>query len=88
MIFWPFLDNSTTSCHYCYVCRVGIRLDSVRARLTDFRSGIVEVLYGDLWSYVCVTDNDWSMREANVVCRELGYTGKDNNNYYYDYIFI
>ncbi|XP_019852771.1 PREDICTED: scavenger receptor cysteine-rich type 1 protein M160-like [Amphimedon queenslandica] len=52
-----------------------IRLDSVRARLTDIRSGIVEVLYGDQWSYVCVTNNDWSLPEANVVCRELGYTG-------------
>ena len=56
---------------------VGIRLDSVKVRLTDIRSGIVEVLYGDQWSYVCVTDNDWSIPEANVVCRELGYTGKE-----------
>ena len=54
-----------------------IRLESMKLRLSSPGSGLVEVLYGDEWGYVCVSNsNNWRLSEANVVCRELGYSGK------------
>ena len=40
----------------------------------DFTSGIVQLYFDDQWGNIC---DDFSFRseEANVVCRQLGYTG-------------
>jgi len=45
------------------------------ARLVDGESkseGRVEINYKGNWGTVC-QDKDWSINEANVICRDLGY---------------
>ena len=52
------------------------RLSSGHLRLTNGyvpSTGRVEIWYSDQWNTVC--DNSWSITDARVVCRQLGYQG-------------
>lgn len=45
--------------------------------------GRVEIKYRNSWGTIC--DDHWTLREANVVCRSLGYgsaAGATKNAYY------
>ena len=46
----------------------------------DVYRGRVEVLYNGVWGRIC-EDEDWSIRESDVVCRQLGYDGALLNAY-------
>jgi len=37
------------------------------------REGLVQVYLNNTWVWVC--DQQWDKQDADVVCRELGYTG-------------
>ena len=40
---------------------------------TNPGSGRVEILVGDQWGTIC--DTFWGLADAEVVCRDLGYSG-------------
>ena len=46
----------------------------------DVYRGRVEILYNGVWGRICFRE-DWTIREANVVCRQLGYDGALLNAY-------
>ena len=39
-----------------------------------YNSGIVQIYHIDLWGNICF-DSDWGTNEADVVCKQMGWSG-------------
>ena len=58
--------------HSCNILNLLFQPLEVRLRSGALVSeGRVEIKYNDFWGTIC--DDHWTLREANVVCRSLGY---------------
>ena len=62
----PFLDSGAGN--------GAVRLYRNGLSSIDYSSGIVQVYYNGQWGYIC-DDFNFGLDEADVVCRQLGYTG-------------
>eukprot|EP00794_Sanderia_malayensis_P005465 gene5465-6148_t len=60
---------------FIFICQAVLYGSSVPIRLSGGRSkfqGDVEVFYNGSWQTVC--DDNWDIRDAKVVCRQLGFS--------------
>ena len=53
--------------------RGNVRLVDPDGQLTNEYGGRVEICDGQTWKTVC--DYRWGLKEAKVVCRQIGYAG-------------
>ena len=51
----------------------GCTTGAVRLAAGNSTEGRVELCYGNQWGTVC--DYLWDLNEANMVCKQLGYSG-------------
>ena len=65
----------TNNMQFFVVAAVRFVEDNVRSPW----EGEIEVYYGRQWDRVC--NADWDINDANVVCRELGFSGASSAEY-------
>ena len=53
---------------------------------TDPYSGLINVLYGGEWRFVC--GDHWTNEDAEVACRQLGFSTDGKMSKCYDYTQI
>ena len=77
----PIIAFKAHCCKFFFPFLSHITLDSIKVRFSGGGNlrGLVEVLYGSQWSYVCA--DHWTRAEADVTCRQLGFRGHYSPNY-------
>ncbi len=73
-----FSTNNRTSYYYdCAVCNNGaLQLDPLPDSNRNELKGYVQYCGNEQWQWLCVGGGNWTRVEANVVCRQLGYSGQ------------
>ncbi len=73
--------NKNCACHITIVCGAVLALGCVEGdvRLLEGESdmeGRVEVCKRNIWGTIC--HNGWGVTDANVICRQLGFSSVGN----------
>ena len=61
--------NTATKLIFIFTCNV---VPCREGETRSFGDGNLEVCISGEWGYIC-RDDDWDRRDAQVVCRQLGY---------------